>query len=472
MAGDNLLPSLAIPACKGVGRALTGDWVEFSWDGDQVPGRRGEPIAVALWRAGIRTQTRSIKYHRARGPQCMTGGCPGCMVRVEGVPNVRGCQAPVGAGLEVESQIGRPSAAHDIFAVVDRLFKRFDHERDMLRPAPIRAVYEAIARRMAGFGQPPTGTIDVADGRSLACDVLVAGGGPAGLAAAHEAAGAGASVLLVDPGPPGGSLLHTPGPVDGGPYGTSPGPELAEALTETLPDPVTLVEGRVFGLYPEAAGVASYQDGTWQASRVTADQLVLAPGAHEGACLVPGNDRPGVLGARAARVLLNRWGVPPGGSMIVVDPGREGQAFVEEATARQLDVQVIDGADEIGGSPEVAWVDHAGTRHEADTVILDPGLEPAVELAQQAGLPLVYEASLGGRVPIHGPDGRTPVTGVQVAGSVAGLHDPAIALRQGRMAGSCAAGVEPSDRPDRLAETPGLSKEELDALGRIWRQIQ
>lgn len=452
-----------------MGRALTGDWVEFSWDGDRVPGLRGEPIAVALWRAGIRTQTRSIKYHRARGPQCMTGGCPGCMVRVEGVPNVRGCQTEVQAGLEVESQVGRPTAARDVFSVVDRVFKRFDHERDMVRPAPVRAVYETIARRMAGFGRPPTGTIEVADGQEMSCDVLVAGGGPAGLAAAHEAAGADARVLLADPGPPGGSLLHTPRPVAGGIYGTSPGPELADALAETLPDTVTVLPGRVFGLYREAAGVVTDLDGTWQAHRVLADQLVLAPGANEGAYLVPGNDRPGVLGARAARILLNRWGTPPGESIVVADPGRQGQAFAEEARARRLEVQVLDGIDEIGGSPEVAWVEHGGQRVEADAVVLDPGLEPAIELAQQAGVPLTYEEALGGRVPLHRPDGATPVPGVHVAGGIAGLHDPAAALLQGRSAGALAAGGKPPDRPGRLTELGGLTEPEVAALERLWR---
>lgn len=391
------------------------------------------------------------------------------MVRVDGVPNVRGCQAPVEPGLEVESQIGRPSAAHDVFSVVDRVFKRFDHERDLLRPAPVRAVYEAVARRMAGFGDPPTGTIEVTDGLELGCDVLVAGGGPAGLAAAHEAAGAGAEVLLVDPGPPGGSLLHTPTPVAGGVYGTSPGPELAEALTETLPDQVTVLPGRVFGLYPEAAGAVAETDEGWQAHRISADQLVLAPGAHEGPCLIPGNDRPGVLGARAARTLLNRWGIPPGEAIVAVDPGRQGQAFVDEARARQLDVEILPDADEIGGGPEVAWVEGDGRRLEADTVVLDPGLEPAIELAQQAGVPLTYEADLGGRVPLHDPDGCTPVPGVHVAGGITGLHDPAAALRQGRLAGARAAGADLPERPERLAEAPGLTKAELTALGRIWR---
>ncbi len=452
-----------------MGRALPGDWVEFSWDGDRVQGLAGEPIAVALWRAGIRTQTRSIKYHRARGPQCFSGGCPGCMVRVDGVPNVRGCHQPLEAGLEVSSQIGRPSAARDVFSVVDRVFKRFDHERDMVRPAPVRAVYEAVARRMAGFGQPPTGTVDVADGEQISCDILIAGGGPAGLAAAHEASRNDAEILLVDPGPPGGSLLHTPGPVAGGSYGTSPGPELADALTESLPDPARILEGRVFGLYPEAAGVVARTDEGWHAHRITADQLVLAPGAREGASLVPGNDRPGVLGARAARLLLNRWGTPPGDRIVVVDPGREGQAFTEEAKARKLDVESLQGADEIGGAPEVAWVEHGGQRIEADTVVLDPGLEPAIELAQQAGVPLTYETSLGGRVPLHRPDGTTPVPGVHVAGGIAGLHDPAVALRQGRMAGARAAGAEPPEAPARLAKAPELTGAELTALERVWR---
>lgn len=446
---------------------MTEDRITISWDGETIEARAGEPVACALYRAGVRIQTRSIKYHRARGPQCFTGDCPGCMVRVDGVPNVRGCRVPATDGLEVESQVGRPSAQTDVFAIVDRVFGHFDHERQFVRPRLVREVYQAIARRMAGFGTAPTGDVDAAEGTHPETEVLVVGGGPAGLAAAHAAADAGAQVLHVDEAGFGGSLLHTPRDVDGGPHGTAPGPKLAERLAL---DDVERREGTVIGRWEDATAFVERTDAGVAVHTVDADSLVLAVGATERAALVDGSDRPGVMGARAARILLNRWGVPPGDPVAVLDPGREGTAFAREARQAGLTVQEIDEALAIEGSPDVTGVRTPDGHVDAAAVALDPGLTPAPELGRQAGVPYTYEDALGGRVPLHDPDGATPIPGVLVAGSCAGLHTPEAALRQGQLAGRRAAGQAPTVDIKRLLEAAGLSAAERTAIERVWRR--
>lgn len=454
----------------GVTPRLSEDRIEFSWDDERVQARPGEPIAVALWRAGVRTQTRSIKFHRARGPQCWTGDCPGCMVRVDGVPNVRGCQVPALDGMEVESQVGIPSASTDLLSIVDRVFEHFDHERSFVRPRVVRAVYEAVARQLAGFGTQPTSGIEVEEGDQLAADVLVVGGGPAGLAAAHVAASEGAHVLLVDEGGFGGSLRHTLRPVEADDWGPSPGPELAERMIRELPGEVDRVDGTVFGFYEDTIALAGRNGDRWAVHTVDAEFSVIAAGATEGPALVDGDDRPGVLPARAARILMNRWGVPPGDPVAVVDPDREGRAFAERATERGLTVHEVNDVQAIDGDPEVTGVRTAQGSVEAEAVVVDPGLTPAPELGRQAGIPYTYEAELGGRVPLAGPTGVTPVPGVVLAGSCAGLHVPEAALVQGGWAGSVAAGGEPTVEPGRLLEVPGISKPEREAIERVWRQ--
>lgn len=454
----------------GVDDGVTEDEITITWDGRRIPARPREPIAVALWRAGERVQTRSIKFHRPRGPMCMTGDCPGCLVRVDGVPNMRGCRVPAREGLEVESQTGIPSAKRDLLGIVDRVVDRFDHERAFVRPGPVRAVYQAVARQLAGFGDPPTGEVDVLEGQELAPEVLVAGGGPAGLAAAHAAGEYGADVLLVDEAGFGGSLRHTLREVDGGSLGQAPGPELAERMLEGLPGPVGRRSGTVLGRYEDGTVVLERSQEGLAVHRLRPERTVLAVGATEGPARIPGNDIPGVLAARGARILLNRWGVEPGDPVALIDPGREGEAFAREARQAGLAVRRVEDAQAIEGDPTVGAVRTLEGKVPAEAAVVDPGLTPAPELGRQAEVPYRYEAALGGRVPLHRPDGATPVRDVLVAGSCAGLHVPEAALLQGRWAGEQAAGGSPEVDPKRLLQAPNLRPEEQDALETLWRR--
>jgi sarcosine oxidase subunit alpha len=449
---------------------LTEDPITFTWEGEEITARPGEPIAAALWRAGHVTQTRSLKYHRPRGPMCMTGDCPGCLVRVDGVPNVRGCTTPAEDGLEVESQTGWPSAKHDVFGVVDRLFERFDHERSFVRPQPVNHVYETIARRMAGFGTQPTGDVAVTEGRELSCDVLVAGGGPAGLAAARQAHEAGADVLLVDERLDGGSLSYHHEPISTDGHEADSGPELADELLDALPD-AALVEGAVVGLYEEEPAAVLAEDPEGLAVHtVDAKATVIAVGGYEGPSIVQGNDVPGVLGARAARILLGRWDVEPGDPVAVVAPGRQGEAFADLAHERGLQVVRVEDPEWIEGDRRVEAVVADKQRHDVQAAVVDPGVCPSAELGRQAGVPYTWADELGGRVPLHRPEGTTPAPDTYVAGTCAGLHTLQGSLVQGRAAGRRAADEVPDSPGEAIEAHGGLEPAELEALRSVWNQ--
>src|SRR4051812_47967135 len=93
--------------------------IRIELEGEPIPAREGEPIAAALLAAGVDVFSRSIKYHRARGPYCLSARCSHCLMRVDGEPNVFTCVTPARDGMRVERQNAFPSAEVDVFHAVD-----------------------------------------------------------------------------------------------------------------------------------------------------------------------------------------------------------------------------------------------------------------------------------------------------------------------------------------------------------------
>jgi hypothetical protein len=84
-----------------------GKAVRFSFDGRELEGFEGEPIASALHANGVQVYSRSAKHDRPRGFFCAIGRCSACFVVVDGVPNTRACITPLCGGMKVETQAGR-----------------------------------------------------------------------------------------------------------------------------------------------------------------------------------------------------------------------------------------------------------------------------------------------------------------------------------------------------------------------------
>ena len=83
-----------------------GQLVTFSFDGHEIEGYEGEPIAAALKAAGVMTHRYTQKEHKPRGIFCAIGRCTDCVMVVDGVPNVRTCITPLKAGMQVKTQYG------------------------------------------------------------------------------------------------------------------------------------------------------------------------------------------------------------------------------------------------------------------------------------------------------------------------------------------------------------------------------
>ncbi len=80
--------------------------VSFRFNGKEVHGYEGEPIAAALKALGLMVHRYTKKEHKPRGIFCAIGRCTDCVMVVDGVPNVRTCITPLKAGMDVRTQYG------------------------------------------------------------------------------------------------------------------------------------------------------------------------------------------------------------------------------------------------------------------------------------------------------------------------------------------------------------------------------
>ncbi len=125
--------------------------VVFRFGEKRIEGYAGDTFGSALYAAGLRTFSRSFKYHRTRGLLCCTGHCPNCMMTVDGVPNVRVCVEPLREGAHVTAQNVWGNLDLDVLSA-HRQSGRAVHARRLLLPdddpaAPcVAAVREGSAK--------------------------------------------------------------------------------------------------------------------------------------------------------------------------------------------------------------------------------------------------------------------------------------------------------------------------------------
>ncbi|WP_043289416.1 2Fe-2S iron-sulfur cluster-binding protein, partial [Paraburkholderia oxyphila] len=178
----------------------------FTFNGRTYQGYQGDTLASALLANDVHFVARSFKYHRPRGIVTADVAEPNAVVQLERgaytVPNARATEIELYQGLIATSVNAEPSLEHDRMAV-NQKFSRFlpagFYYKTFMWPRKWWPKYEEKIREAAGLGKAP----EVRDGdrydKCFAhCDVLVIGGGPTGLLAAHTAGLAGARVILVD----------------------------------------------------------------------------------------------------------------------------------------------------------------------------------------------------------------------------------------------------------------------------------
>jgi len=340
--------------------------IEFTFNGKRLKGHPGDTLASALLANDQMLVGRSFKYHRPRGIVASGAEEPNALVGMgEGArfePNQRVTTTELFDGLTCISQNHWPSLDFDIGAVnthLSRFLPAGFYYKMFIHPRPFwKHVYEPFIRQSAGLGKASNpGDPDRYEHFYYFCDVLVVGGGVAGLQAAVTAAEAGSKVLLME------QTAHWGGraPVDGGEVDGQPVAEWVDATIAKLQDmPNVTLRNRCMGAgvydHGYALGyerVADHTPGSdaprhrlW---RIRAGQIVTATGAIERPLSFAGNDIPGVMLASAVRDYAVDFGVSIGDRTVVVTNNDD--AYRTAITLKQLglEIPVILDARQSGG---------------------------------------------------------------------------------------------------------------------------
>ena len=475
----------------------------FSFNGRQYTGFAGDTLASALLANGVHLVGRSFKYHRPRGVLSAGTEEPNALVQLEAgsrsVPNLKATQLELYEGLSARSVNCWPGVNFDAGAVIDlahRLFPAGFYYKTFMWPHGGWPLYERFLRRMAGLGRAPEGRDpDRYERMNAHCDVLVAGAGPAGLAAAREAGRNGARVILADErNRPGGTLADMAG------HARGPGADWVDEAAAELHDMENvrvLARTTVAGYFDHNFLVALERvtdhlgadapahlprQRLW---RIRAGRVVLATGALERPLVFANNDRPGVMLAGAARAYVNRFAVRPGRRAVVVTDNdsaygaaldlhrcgveiravvdlRAGGAGAEAVEAREAGLNVLNGhaVVDTGGrrrvsAAHVCRLDGEGApagaprRLDCDLIAMSGGWNPAVHLFSQSGGRLRYDEDLRCFLPDRSPQR------VRCAGAANGALDTESCIQEGRDAGAGRTDAAAREPRPAAAQPPG-----------------
>jgi len=352
--------------------------IRLTFNGTPYRGYEGDTLASALLANDVRVVARSVTYGRPRGVFSAGIEEPNALVQVGNDTMLRATQVELVDGLEAIGLNGRGRLS----------------------------------------AEPDTGRYDKV---YAYCEVLVIGGGRAGITAALEASQSGDRVILVDEQVElGGRLLGA---------GWNDWLETSLTALRSQPDVRLLTRATAFGQYDQNLVLVAQRrvDGgrLWQ---VRAKRVVIATGAHERPLIFANNDRPGIMLAGAARTYVNRYGVAPGKRAVIftnngstdagaADLKRAGIIVEAIVDVRAGDAVVDTGGDEEGlRSVVIAPLTGNGPRREVecDLLCVSGGFNPTLHLFSQAQGRLRYDEGLACFVP------DAPPPNVAVVGAAAG----------------------------------------------------
>lgn len=477
----------------------------FVFDRQSLVGYAGDTVASALLANGVSLVGRSFKLHRPRGFFGAGYEDSGILVnRLHPDPstNQLATTLPLVDGMRLASVNAWPSASVDLGSVTQafsRLLPAGFYYKTFMSPG--FDWFEPSIRRLAGLGRLPGGDAwqPCTESRFGHCDLLVAGGGPAGLTASLVAARAGMRVMLVDDGMFfGGRLAGDAATLDAKPADLWVDGVLAEL--RRCANVRVLGRSSVWG-YHEHNLVTVLERNPVDASgldlrnwKIRAAQVIVAAGAIERPIAFANNDRPGTMLASAVRSYVNQYAVLPGRRAVVFantdsayatacDLARAG-ALVQVVDPRPRPVPALQGAalalgvdchngaqvrKAFGGRrvEAVEVVDSAGRtrRLNCDLLASSGGWNPAIHLASQSRLARVTWSDV-----VQSFVALSTSHHLQLAGAANGVFALSRCLEDGGRAGAAAVTAwGGTSAPITLPE----AQDELCAVGApLWAVAQ
>lgn len=312
-------------------------------------------------------------------------------------------------------------------------------------------------------------------------EIVVVGGGPAGLCAALQAARLGAKVLLLEGDDRlGGQLIKQTHMFFGSEkqHAGTRGVDISAMLVKELKsmDNVEIrTNAMVIGRYDDGALTVDEND---EFKLIYPEKVVFATGASEKMLMFANNDLPGVYGAGAVQTLMNVFGVMPAKKVLMVGAGNIGLIVSYQLMQAGVEIAaILDAGPQIGGylvhaskirragvpiltrhsvkeaigtdmveaavitQLDESWQPIEGTEKtiECDAICLAVGLSPFADLFWQAGCEMKFIPELGGHVPSRDENMKTSIEGIYLAGDVGGIEEASAAMVEGYLAGLNAA---------------------------------
>ncbi len=394
------------------GRLLNKDVpLNFTFNGRKMKGYQGDTLASALLANNQMLVGRSFKYHRPRGVVSSGAEEPNALINMgEGTrfePNQRATTTELFDGLVAESQNHWPSLEFDIGAINSKLARFLPagfYYKMFIHPRPLwKHVYEPFIRRSAGLGKAPKmRDSDTYEHFYAFYDLVIIGGGIAGLMAAKAAASSGAQILVMEQSAHwGGRCVVEPDQING----KDPEYFIEDLVTELTAQPNVTMRTRLMGagVYDHGylLGYERLRDHTpsqpgprhrlW---RIRAAKILTATGAIERPLSFAGNDLPGVILASALRDYVENFGVSMGDRTVVLTNNDDAYRTAIALKAAGLDVPVILDARSAGGGALAEAAQKLGIRVEtgkAVAFVKGRGVVTGVAICDQAGQGTVLE---------------------------------------------------------------------------------
>ena len=353
--------------------------LRFSFNGKRLKGYAGDTLASALLANDQMLVGRSFKYHRPRGIVSAGAEEPNALMNMgEGAafePNQRATTTPLHDGLKAESQNHWPSLEFDVGAInthLSRFLPAGFYYKMFIHPRPLwKHVYEPFIRKSAGLGKAPTEKdTDTYEHYHAFVDVLIVGGGIAGLSAALAAGHAGARVLLLEQTESWGGRAAVDMPQIEGKAATDWINETISTL-DAMPNVRMRLSCMGSGVYDHGYALAyehlhegGHTGPRHRLWRIRAQQIVTATGAIERPLSFAGNDLPGVLLAAAVRDYAVNFGVSLGDRTVVVTNNDDAYRTALVLNEMGLEIPAIIDARADADGPLVRAAREAGIRVE------------------------------------------------------------------------------------------------------------